>query len=290
MQIIPFDKREGFIWVNGEIVAWPEAKIHILTHGLHYGSCVFEGERVYNKKIFKLKEHSQRLIDSAQLLGFKLPYTLEEIENATKQIVEIQKIENGYIRPFAWRGCGGALTVAATSNPIQVAIACWSWPAHYADRKKDVTLTFSDWVRPAPNSVPVQSKAGGLYMICTMSKHKAMDLGFDDALMLDYRGYVAEATTSNIFLVINDELHTPIADCFLNGITRQVIIEIAQKNKIKVIERHIKPEELKDASEVFLTGTAAEINPVTKIDNDKYEIGKLTTLLIEEYKKLVLNT
>lgn len=291
MDIIPFDKRDGFIWYNGEFVEWKEAKVHVLNHGLHYASCVFEGERIYNKKIFKCTEHSTRLHKSAQILGFEIPYSVEELDEAKNAISKKQNIIDGYMRAFAWRG-SEKMAISAQNNKIHTAIACWPWPPYYSDeaRKAGLKLKFARYKRPSPETAPVASKAAGLYMICTISKHEAEREGYNDALMLDFEGYLAEATGANLFLVMkNGELHTPLADRFLNGITRQTVIELAKKNDIKVIERRIKPEELSDANDAFLTGSAAEITRIGSID-DKYfypEISKMTLTLIESYHQLV---
>ncbi|MBT4921876.1 MAG: branched-chain amino acid aminotransferase [Rickettsiales bacterium] len=268
--IIPFDKRDGFIWYNGELVEWPNATTHILNHGLHYGSCVFEGIAVYNNKIFKLKEHSQRLIDSAKLLDFDIPYSLEELMSATSEIVQVQKVDNGYIRPFAWRG-SEQMAISAKDNSTNVAIATWKWPPYFSAEAKlnGIDMVFAKYSRPSPETAPTASKAAGLYMICTYSKHTAERKGYTEAIMLDYRGYIAEATCANMFFIINDELHTPIADCFLNGITRQTVISLAKENGIKVVERHIKPTELEYVQDAFLTGTAAEITRVNSITDEK---------------------
>jgi branched-chain amino acid aminotransferase len=293
MTIIPFDKREGYIWQNGKIVPWQDAKVHILNHGLHYASCVFEGERVYDKKIFKITEHSERLHKSAEILGFKIPYSVKELDKAKKEITAKQNIKDGYVRAFAWRG-SEKMAISAQNNKIHVAIACWPWPPYYSDeaRKKGLNLKFAKYRRPDPATAPTAAKAAGLYMICTISKHEAEAKGYNDALMLDYRGYLSESTGANLFLVMkNGELHTPIADCFLNGITRQTIMEIAKNNGIKVVERHILPEELANAADAFLTGSAAEVTRISAID-DKYfypEISDITLKLMSEYKHLVYN-
>lgn len=288
MDIIPFDDRDGVIWYNGEMVPWREAKVHVLNHGLHYASCVFEGERVYSSNVFKLDEHSRRLHTSAELLGFSIPYTVEELNEATKAVVKAQGVENGYVRPVAWRG-SEKMAISAQNNRTHVAIATWPWPPYYSDesRRKGLKLTFSTWRRPAPDTAPTASKAAGLYMICTISKHKAESEGFQDAIMLDYRGYIAEATGANFFMTVGNELHTPTPDCFLDGITRRTIIELAQKRGIKVVERHILPEELEKATEAFLTGTAAEITPVKSIDGYEFTVGEVTQQLIEDYTALV---
>ena len=266
MNIIPFDDRDGAIWFNGKLVPWRDAKVHVLNHGLHYGSCVFEGERVYGGRIFKLREHSERLFASARELGFELPYSLGDIEQASLGVVAEQKIVDGYVRPVAWRG-SEMMAVSARKNRIHVAIAAWPWPTYFTAeaRMRGIRLAIAKWRRPAADTAPTKSKAAGLYMICTLSKHAAEDAGFDDALMLDYRGRIAESTGSNIFLVQDGELHTPVPDCFLDGITRQTVIELARARGLKVTERAIMPEELVRTQEVFLTGTAVEVTPVGEI-------------------------
>ena len=292
MNIIPFDQRDGFIWYNGQIINWRDAKVHVLNHGLHYASCVFEGERIYDKKIFKSDLHSKRLHKSAEMLGFKIPYSVSELNKFKEEIKEKQNIIDGYMRCFAWRG-SEQMAISARNTTTHVAIACWPWPPYYSQeaREKGLRLKFATYKRPSPETAPSAAKAAGLYMICTISKHEAEDQGYNDALMLDYRGYLAESTGANLFLVMkNDELHTPLPDCFLNGITRQTVIELAKKQGIKVVERHIKPEELTDAKDAFLTGSAAEITRVSNID-DKYIYGeepsKVTSSLIAAYHELV---
>lgn len=289
MTILSFDDRDGFIWFDGKLVPWREARIHVLTHGLHYASCVFEGVRVYNGKIFKLREHTERLINSGKILGFDIPYTLEQLENATKETIAKQNVVNGYIRPVAWRG-SEMMAVSAQRNTIHVAIASWEWPSYFSKEAKErgLRLQMSKWARPAPNTIPTASKAAGLYMICTLSKHAAENDGFDDALMLDYRGYLAEATGANLFLIMDGKLHTPTPDCFLDGITRRTVMDLARARGIEVIERHIKPEELKNAQEVFLTGTAAEVTPIGQIGDQKFTVGNITKQLMEDYSKKVL--
>jgi len=289
--IIPFDKRDGFIWYNGEFVPWQDSKVHILNHGLHYASCVFEGERVYNGKIFKNELHSQRLHKSAKTLGFDIPYKVEELNKIKIETVAKQNIVDGYMRVFAWRG-SEKMAISAQGNKVHVAIACWPWPPYYSAeaRKKGLRLKFAKYRRPSPETAPVSAKAAGLYMICTISKHEAENAGYNDALMLDYRGYLAEATGANLFLVMkNDEIHTPTPDCFLNGITRQTVIELAQKRGLKIVERHVNPEELADAKDAFLTGSAAEITRISAVD-DKYnypKASKITLDLIQDYHDLV---
>ncbi len=280
-ELIPFDARDGQIWMDGALVPWKEARLHVLSHGLHYASCVFEGERAYGGRVFKLEEHSQRLIDSGRLLGFEIPYTREEIDRATKETIAANSLSDCYVRPVAWRG-SEQMGVSAQKTRIHVAIAVWEWGAYYPELR----LTHAIFRRPSPETAPVHSKAAGLYMICTLSKHAAEAKGFADALMLDYRGYVAETTGANIFLVMNGSLHTPIADCFLNGITRRTVIELAEKRGIPVIERHILPEELAHAQEIFVTGTAAEITPVRAIEDRDYQLGPITRDLIEDFTAL----
>jgi branched-chain amino acid aminotransferase len=288
MQIIPFDKRDGYIWFNGSYSGWEESKVHVLNHGLHYASCVFEGIRIYEGKIFKLDEHIERLYKSASLLDLEIPFELDEIKKTTLELTNKQNVRNGYIRPVVWRG-SEKMAISAIDGSTNVAIAAWSWPSYFSPEKilEGIKLTVADWVRPSPNSAPTDSKAAGLYMICSLSKHQAEKKGFDDALMLDYRGFIAEATGANIFFVKNEKLHTPLPDCFLNGITRQCVIDIAKKNKIDVIEDYYKPEFLLGCDEVFLTGTAVEITPVNSIDKYNFEVGEITKLLISEFRRLV---
>lgn len=282
--IIPFDDRDGFIWVDGKLVPWRDAKTHILTHGLHYGSSVFEGERCYAGKIFKSHEHNVRLHKSAELLGFEIPYSVEELEKAKYEVLKANNITEGYLRPVAFRG-SEMMAISAQHSTIHVAIAAWEWPSMYnmETKMKGIRLGMAPYKRPSPETEPVASKAAGLYMICTISKHAVEKQGFDDALMLDYRGYLAEATGANLFLVIDGEVHTPLPDCFLNGITRQTIIELARTRGLTVHERHIKPEELERVQEIFLTGTAAEITPVSEVAGQKFTPGAITKTLIEDY-------
>ncbi len=289
MAILPFDDRDGWIWFNGEMRPWRDAKVHVLTHGLHYGSCVFEGERAYNGKIFKDREHSERLHQSAKLIGFDIPYSVDELMAAKKAVLAKQNITNGYLRPVAWRG-SEMMAISAQATKIHVAIAAWEWPSYFSPelREKGLKLQISTWARPAPNTAPTASKAAGLYMICTMSKHAAEKDGFNDALMLDYRGYIAEATGANLFFVFNGELHTPTPDCFLDGITRRTVMDLARKARITVVERHIKPEEIKNASEMFLTGTAAEITPVGRVNDIVIPVGDVTRKLMQLYTDLVM--
>lgn len=291
MGIIPFDDRDGFIWWNGELKPWRDATLHVLSHALHYASCVFEGERVYNGKVFKLTEHSTRLIESGRILGFDVPFTAEEIDAATMEAVKANNITDGYVRPVAWRG-SEMMGVAAQATKINVAIACWPWPSYFSPeaRLKGIRLKISPWKRPAPDTAPTKSKAAGLYMICTLSKHEAEREGYDDAMMLDYRGQVAEATGANIFLVMDGKLHTPTPDCFLDGITRRTVIDLAKRRGLEVIERAIMPEELTNAQEVFLTGTAAEVTPVREIGPYSFTPGDITKMLVEDYDKEVGRT
>lgn len=290
-EIIPFDKRDGVIWYNGQFRPWQDAKVHILNHGLHYASSIFEGERIYNGKIFKCSEHSKRLHKSAEILGFEIPYSVSDLDQFKKETAKKQNIIDGYMRVFAWRG-SEKMAISAQHNKIHVAIACWPWPPYYSDeaRKRGVSLKFAKYRRPSPETAPVAAKAAGLYMICTISKHEAENSGFNDALMLDYRGYLSEATGANLFLVMkNNELHTPTPDCFLNGITRQTIIELAKKRNITVVERHIKPQELADAKDAFLTGSAAEVTRIGRIE-DKYiypSADQITLDLMQDYHQLV---
>ncbi len=288
MALIPFDDRDGWIWFNGKLIPWREARLHVLTHGLHYASAVFEGERVYGGHVFKLTEHSQRLWDSAKLLGFELPIAVADVDRATKEVVKANRIVDGYVRPIAWRG-SEMMGVSAQATKINLAIATWEWPAYFSPeaRAKGIKMVTSAWRRPAPNTAPTTSKAAGLYMICTLSKHDAEARGYADALMLDWRGQIAEGTGANIFLVINGELHTPTPDCFLDGITRRTVIDIARNRQIKVTERAIWPTELGNADEVFLTGTAAEVTPVGAIDNYTFKVGPVTNLLWDDFQKLV---
>ena len=281
-----FSQNEGFIWYDGELVEWKDTKIHVLTHGLHYASSVFEGERCYDGKIFREIEHTQRLHHSANTLGFEIPYSVEEICEIRKIVLKANNITNGYIRPVAWRG-SEMMGISAQRNKIHLAVAAWEWPSYYSPeaRLKGIKLQLTKWRRPSPETAPISTKAAGLYMICTLAKHEAESNGCEDALMLDYRGYIAETTSANIFLVIDNEIHTPLADCFLNGITRQEVIRIAKHKGIKLVERHINLEELEKADEVFVTGTAAEITPVSEIGKYKFKPDTICKLMIEEYNK-----
>lgn len=284
MSTTPFHDRDGWIWMDGKLVEWRSANIHVLTHGLHYASSVFEGERAYNGRIFKGTEHSKRLEFSATTLGMKLPYSTAELDAAKQLTLEKNGLTDAYLRPVAWRG-SEMMGVSAQANTIHVAIAVWEWPSYFSAeaKMKGIRLTLSDWRRPSPDSAPVHAKAAGLYMICTLAKHKAEAAGYQDALMYDYRGYVAEATGANVFLAIDGKLHTPTADCFLNGLTRQTAIELARRNGIEVIERHIQPDELAKATEVFLTGTAAEITPVGEIGPHRFTPGQICKTVMDAY-------
>ena len=284
-----YDDRDGHIWYDGEMVQWRDAKVHLLTHALHYGSGVFEGVRMYGGKIFKLQEHSERLFESAKIMGFDIPYTVEQLNQACLDACKINAITDGYLRPIAWRG-SEMMGVAAQSNTIHLAVAAWEWPSYFSPeaRNKGITLKTSKWRRPAANTAPVHAKACGLYMIATLSKHDAEKAGFTDSLMLDYRGHVAEATGANIFMEMGDgKLHTPTPDCFLDGITRRTVIDLAKARGIEVIERTIMPDELAKATQVFLTGTAAEVTPVGAIDDHTYAVGDITKTLRADYEKLV---
>ena len=289
METIPYDKRSGKIWFNGKTVEWQNANIHILNHGLHYASCVFEGERVYDGEIFKLEEHTTRLFYSAKRMGIDVPYSEREINQACKEIVGIQNVRNGYVRPLIWRG-SEMMAISAQKNKIHVAIATWEWGSYFDPKLKlnGIKLNISSWRRPAPNTIPWDTKAAGLYMICTLSKHEAEAKGFTDSLMLDHEGNIAEATGANVFFKNKaNELHTPIPDSFLDGITRRAVINIAKKKGIKVIERKIEPEEMKNFVGCFLTGTAAEVTPVSQINNYQFKVCETITELNEAYQNLV---
>ncbi|HEX3754782.1 MAG TPA: branched-chain amino acid aminotransferase [Rhizomicrobium sp.] len=283
-EVIPFDRRDGALWYDGKLVPWQSAKTHVLTHGLHYASCVFEGQRIYGGTIFKLKEHTARLFKSAGILGMKIPFTEEQINQACVEAAAAQDIKDGYLRPVAFRG-SEMMAVSAQNTTIHVAVACWPWPSYFspAEKLKGIRLDISQWRRPAPDTAPTQAKAAGLYMICTISKHAAEAKGYADALMFDYRGLVAEATGANVFFVKDGVLHTPIPDCFLNGITRQSVIAIAKARNIPVVERHIEPLEMADFSECFLTGSAAEVTPVSEIGSYRFKPGALSETLMNAY-------
>jgi len=289
MALIPFDDRDGSIWLNGEIVPWRDAKTHTLSHALHYASAVFEGERVYSGVVFEGAWHTKRLRQSCNILDFDIPFTDEEVEAAKMAIVEANNIVDGYVRAFCWRG-SEMMAISAQQTKTHVAIAAWEWPSYFdpETKMKGITLDISEWHRPAPESAPVHAKAAGLYMICTLSKHAAEKKGFEDALMLDYRGYIAEATGANVFF-IDDEgtIHTPTPDCFLNGITRQTVIAMAKSMQIKVVERHMKPEDMASMKECFLTGTAAEVTPVSQIGDYHFTPSDISRKLIDGYENLV---
>jgi branched-chain amino acid aminotransferase len=282
--VIPFDQRDGVIWHDGKLVPWKDAKTHVLTHGLHYASCVFEGQRMYGGTIYKLKEHTARLFRSAEILGMKIPFSQDQINQACIETCAANGIKDGYLRPVVFRG-SEMMAVSAQNTTIHVAIATWPWASYFnpEEKLKGIRLDFAQYRRPAPDTAPTQAKAAGLYMICTVSKHAAEAKGYADAMMLDYRGLVAEATGANIFFVKDGVLHTPIPDCFLNGLTRQSVIGIAKARGVTVIERHIKPEELTDFAECFLTGSAAEVTPVSEIGPYRFKPGALTETLMNAY-------
>jgi branched-chain amino acid aminotransferase len=292
MSMIPFDDRDGSIWYDGRLVPWRDARLHVLSHGLHYASCVFEGERVYDGAVFRLDDHNERLVNSARILGFEVPASMDDLTKATNEVIASNNIVDGYVRPIAWRGAE-QMGVSAQATKIHLALAAWEWPAYFSPeaRAKGIRMKWAPWARPAPHTAPTQAKASGLYMICTMSKHDAEADGCDDALMLDWRGRLAEGTGANLFLVINGELHTPTPDCFLNGITRQTVIGLAKKRGLKVVERAIMPEELKAADEMFLTGSAAEVTPVGEIIGERghyrFTPGAICRLMWEDYDRTV---
>jgi branched-chain amino acid aminotransferase len=287
----PFHEMDGWIWYDGKLVPWRDATLHVLTHALHYASCVFEGERVYAGKIFKLRDHTDRLINSADILGFEIPWTADQIDAACKEVCVANKIVDGYVRPVAWRG-SEQMGVSAPDTKIHLAIAVWAWPSYFSPeaRTKGIAMKTSTWRRPAPDTAPVHAKASGLYMICTLSKHEAEAAGYDDALMLDWKGRVAEGTGANIFVMFDGKIHTPPTECFLDGITRKTVIGLAKQRGYEVVERHIEPGELKDAQEIFVTGTAAEVTPVGKIDDLTFQVGPITQALMADYDRLVGRT
>ena len=283
-----YDDRDGTIWMDGALVPWREANVHILTHAMHYASSVFEGERCYNGRIFKSREHSERLKVSANLIDFEIPYSVDEIEAAKEAVLKANGLTDAYVRALAWRGAGEDMGVSSRRNPVRMAVAAWGWGNYYGDAKtRGAKLDIAKWRRPDPATAPFQAKAAGLYMIATMSKHAAEAKGCSDAMMMDYRGYVAEATGANIFFVKDGEVHTPMADCFLNGLTRQTVIGLLKDRQIKVHERHILPGELESFQQCWLTGTAAEVTPVGQIGDYNFEVGALTQEIAEAYEKLV---
>ena len=284
----PYDDRDGVIWMDGILVPWRDAKVHILTHALHYGSSVFEGERAYGGKIFESKKHSERLIQSANYFDMPLPYSVEQIEDAKQEILDNNKEKDLYVRVIAWRGSGLDMGVASAKNKVHMSVSAWEWGAYYGDAKmQGAKLDISKWKRPSPDTIPSFAKASGLYMICTVSKHEAEAKGCSDALMLDYRGYVAEATGANVFFVHDGVVHTPKPDCFLNGITRQTVMRMLREKGIETIERHIELDELENFTECWLTGTAAEVTPVGRIGNYSFEVGPITKDIANGYDNIV---
>jgi branched-chain amino acid aminotransferase len=284
MSVLPFDQRDGFIWMNGNLVPWREAKLHVLSHGLHYASCVFEGERAYGGQIFKSTEHSERFKHSANVLDFEIPYSVAELDAAKQLVVGKNNLTDCYVRPVAWRG-SEMMAVAAQNSTINTAIAVWPWPSMFnvAEKMRGIRLDIADYRRPDPQTAPTAAKAAGLYMICTISKHRAERRGYADAMMLDWQGRVAECTGANIFFAVDGVLHTPIADCFLDGITRRTVIELARRRGVEVIERRILPEELANFEECFLTGTGAEVTPVSEIGPYAFKPGTLSRAFVEDY-------
>jgi branched-chain amino acid aminotransferase len=274
--------------MNGALVPWPDAKLHVLSHGLHYGSGVFEGARIYDGEVFALTQHSERLHASARILGFEIPYTVAQIDQACRDVIKAQGLVEGYIRPIAWRG-SEEMGVAAKATKINLAVACWDWGSYFPmeERLKGLRLRWADYRRPDPATAPCKSKATGLYMICTIEKHRSMDEGYADALMLDWRGLVAEATGANVFLIKGNTLHTPTPDCFLDGITRRTVISLAKKRGWEVVERQIRPEELADFEQCFLTGSAAEVTPVSEIGQYRFTVGEITKTLMADYSAFV---
>jgi branched-chain amino acid aminotransferase len=283
-----YDDRDGWIWMDGEMVPWRDARVHILTHAMHYASSVFEGERAYGGRIFRGPEHSERLRSSGEAIDMPLPWSAEEIDAAKAEVLQANGLTDAYIRAVAWRGAGEDMGVSAKRNPVRMAVIAWEWGAYYGTAKMDgARLDISKWKRPSPETIPSHAKAAGLYMICTMSKHAAEAKGCSDALMMDYRGYVAEATGANVFFVRDGEVHTPLPDCFLNGLTRQTVVGLLRDHQIRVHERHIMPEELGQFEQCWLTGTAAEVTPVGRIGDHTFEVGQITRDIAEEYEALV---
>ncbi len=288
MSLVPFDDRDGWIWLDGQFVPWREATVHVLTHGLHYASAVFEGERMYGGEIFELTAHTERLFKSAEILDFEIPFTVAQIDQACKDTCAKNGLSDAYVRPIAWRG-SEMIGVSAQNTKIHVAIAVWDWPSYFspAEKAKGIRMCWAKYKRPSPETEPVHAKAAGLYMICTISKHAAEKDGYTDAMMLDYRGYVAESTGSNVFFVRDGVIHTPLPDCFLNGITRQSLIKLARKQGFEVIERHILPDELSTFTECFVTGSAAEVTPVSQIGEYTFTPGNISLSLSDDYAKMV---
>jgi branched-chain amino acid aminotransferase len=284
MSATPFDQRDGWIWYDGQLVPWKDAKLHVLTHALHYGSSVFEGERAYGGEIFKSTQHSERLKRSAQILDFEIPYAVAEIDAAKRLVLEKSGLKDAYLRPVAWRG-SEMMGVAAQHNKIHLAIACWEWPSYFNpdEKMKGIRIGMAEYRRPDPATAPSTAKAAGLYMICTISKHKAERQGYADALMLDWQGRVAECTGANVFFVKDGVVHTPLADCFLDGITRQTVIELAKRRGFEVTERRIMPEEMAGFQECFITGSAAEVTPVAEIGPYMFTPGRITKMLMDDY-------
>jgi len=288
MSLIPYDDRDGWIWMDGGFTPWREAKVHVLTHGLHYASAVFEGERMYGGEVFELRQHTERLFNSARILDFEIPFTVAAVEAATLATCAKNGLTDCYIRPIAWRG-SEIMGVAAQASRIHLAIAVWEWPSYFDPqvKRRGIELTWAKYKRPSPETAPTASKAAGLYMICTLSKHAAEREGFADALMVDYRGYVAEATGANVFFVRDGALHTPTPDCFLDGITRRAVMALAKSKGFDVVERHIKPEELSTFSECFIVGTAAEVTPVSRVAEHRFTPGNISLALMDDFAKLV---
>jgi branched-chain amino acid aminotransferase len=288
MALVPYDDRDGWIWFDGAFTPWREAKVHVLTHALHYASAVFEGERMYGGEIFHLSEHTRRLFRSAEILDFQIPFTVAEIDAACKETCARNGLEDCYVRPIAWRG-SEVMGVSAQTSRIHVAIAAWEWPSYFdpAQKAKGIALTWAKYRRPAPDTAPTEAKAAGLYMICTLSKHAAEREGFADALMLDWRGYVAEATGANVFFVRDGVLHTPIPDCFLDGITRRAVMRLAKEKGFEVVERHIPPEDLATFNECFIVGSAAEVTPVAQVGDHRFRPGNISLSLMDDYSRLV---
>jgi branched-chain amino acid aminotransferase len=287
MALVPFDDRDGWIWMDGALVPWRDAKLHVLTHGMHYASAVFEGERAYSGNIFRLRDHTERLLNSGRILGFEIPYTADQIDAACYETLKANGLTDAYVRPIAWRG-SEMLAVSAQQTKIHLAIAVWQWPSYFGDnRMAGIRLGMGAWKRPSPETAPTAAKATGLYMIGTLSKHKAESEGFADALLLDWRGLVSEATGANIFFVLDSELHTPTPDCFLDGITRRSVMALAKNRQMKVVERPIRPEEMKRSTEVFLAGTAAEVTPVREIAGLTFTPGQISETLMTDYAALV---